>query len=73
MADAASQLKNGGVDVFAIGYGTGVVPSQLEAIGSRPSYVFTPQTSSLPIVSSQIISRITQGNMQTKLEAWLVP
>lgn len=69
MADATSQLKNGGVDVFAIGYGTGVVPSQLEAIGSRPSYVFTPQTSSLPIVSSQIISRITQGNMQTKLEA----
>ncbi|XP_022806051.1 uncharacterized protein LOC111343164 [Stylophora pistillata] len=61
LADAASQLKNVDVDVFAIGYGTSVKQSELEAIASRPSYVFMSQSASLPIISSQVIGRIVQG------------
>lgn len=63
LADAAAQLKNVGVDIYSIGYGANVVPSELEAIASRPDYVFRTQIATLPIISSQLIARIRQGNL----------
>ncbi|KAJ7381082.1 hypothetical protein OS493_004680, partial [Desmophyllum pertusum] len=60
LADAAAQLKDIGVDVYSFGIGPNVVPSELEAIGSRPEYVFRPKTADLPILSSQLDAMIRQ-------------
>lgn len=61
LADAAAQLKDSGVDVYSFGIGPNVVPSELEAVASRPEYVFRSQTASLPILASQLSAMIRTG------------
>ena len=61
LADAAAELQNAGVDVYSVGIGPNVVPSELEAVASRPEYVFKVQADSLPIISSQLTDMIRQG------------
>ena len=63
LADASAQLQSVGVDVYSFGVGPNVVPSELETVASRPEYVFRAQTSSLPILSSQLTDMIRQGKL----------
>lgn len=63
LADAAAELQNAGVDVYSVGIGPNVVLSELEAVASRPEYVFKAQTASLPIISSQLTDMIHQGKL----------
>lgn len=67
LADAAAQLQNAGVDVYSFGIGPNVVPSELETVASRPEYVFRAQTTSLPILSSQLTEIIRQGKLYQHL------
>ena len=60
-ADLATQLKDIGVDIYSVGIGPNVIPSELEAIASRPEYVFRTQTTSLPILASQLNGLMRQG------------
>ena len=61
LADLAAQLKDIGVDIYSVGIGPNVIPSELEAIASRPDNVFRTQTTSLPILASQLNGMIRQG------------
>lgn len=40
-----------------------MIPSELEAMASRPEYVFRAQTTSLPILASQLNGLIRQGKL----------
>ena len=61
LADLAAQLKDIGVDIYSVGIGPNVIPSELETIASRPDNVFRTQTTSLPILASQLNGMIRQG------------
>ena len=62
LADAAGELENAGVEVFALSIGPSVVPSELEAIASRPENIFSANAvSSLPILASQLTDMMRQG------------
>lgn len=61
IADLAAQLKDIGVDIYSVGIGPNVIPSELEAIASRPDNAFRTQTTSLPILASQLNGMIRQG------------
>lgn len=63
LADAAAQLKDTGVDIYSLGIGPNVVPSELEAIASRPENVLRSQTASLPIIASQLNAMIRSGKV----------
>lgn len=63
LADATAQLQKASVDVYSIGIGPDVVPSELETIASRPEYVFRTEVASLPLVSSQLTDMIRQGKV----------
>ena len=63
LADAVAELQNAGVDVYSIGIGPNVVPSELEAVASRPEYVFKARTDSLPILVSKLTDMMRQGKI----------
>ena len=63
LADLSGKLKDIGVDIYSVGIGPNVIPSELEAIASRPEYVFRAQTTGLPILASQLNSMIRQGKL----------
>ena len=63
LADLAGELKDIGVDIYSVGIGPNVIPSELEAMASRPEYIFRAQTTSLPILASQLNGLIRQGKL----------
>lgn len=49
------------MDIYSVGVGPNVIPSELEAIASRPEYLLRTQTTGLPILASQLNGMIRQG------------
>lgn len=71
-ADLAAQLNDIGVDIYSVGIGPNVIPSELEVIASRPEYVFRTQTSSLPILASQLNGMIRQGTFPSHFVSLII-
>ena len=58
---AAAELKDSGVDVYAVGIGSSAVPLELGSVASRPEFVFQAGAATLPILSSQLTAMIHRG------------